>query len=723
MIFSNKNNKLLNVFDNIDSDDCKSKINILIVLLLKYVDLINYKPKMVNNKEYKKTLIQNKEAVMLYLRLSLDVLCDHNINEKILDNENLDYICDLKGNLDLKSLKGKKLLLQQIRNSFAHKSGKIIFFIEDGIKKVRFDNKSWFSIKVNVSDINKLFEKIEVLNENNKAQKLISSAISFVDKNEFSKIKGDSSIIILLNLLMCYNKESIFDVFMQTQTSFIDASKFEINSTENLSQFIDKAKKIFFERYNITFHSEKDRLSYNNEWKTLLGDYSSSIFSQLNNTYNIENMPYDTYTCKHIPVPIFLKYLRDANSHGRIKITDDYFIFYNQEKGSNSKPYFFIKIQKQDLVEFLNKDYFVESLITSINEHRSEFSREFYLLEKSESANSIANYIDIYRNRMKGMSEIEVIEYMYKNNKFSSYLMEFPDQVKDFINYRLNDGTLLLSRIISFESMKINEFQKKLDSNYTSEFMSRCLNKGQKLYSNYIENGDDNFFKTLYSFERNLDTFEPNIIISEFNELSKDDSKIIFEGADEMKEEFEEGNAYLDISEESARILVELGMQTSKRREIDKIMLAIGLRKDKRADMNSTVKEKRYTIKNIQKHGSLAHVYLNTSKENLKLFIKKNRTVSIAICVALAVKLLNLGVAICGNKLGFNIFSLPPEILLVSLSSTLALNFSLRFAARTKTKLDNEILKQSKRVEMYSDDDIGGEQLATRNNGSNNIRK
>lgn len=107
MIFSNKNNKLLNVFDNIDSDDCKSKINILIVLLLKYVDLINYKPKMVNNKEYKKTLIQNKEAVMLYLRLSLDVLCDHNINEKILDNENLDYICDLKGNLDLKSLKGK----------------------------------------------------------------------------------------------------------------------------------------------------------------------------------------------------------------------------------------------------------------------------------------------------------------------------------------------------------------------------------------------------------------------------------------------------------------------------------------------------------------------------------------------------------------------------------------------------------------------------------------
>ncbi|HQC83716.1 MAG TPA: hypothetical protein PLB45_02445 [Bacilli bacterium] len=169
----------------------------------------------------------------MFLNLESDILSNQVIDENIILNENMDYIKILKGNLDLKTLDGKKLLLNQIRNAFAHKSGQINFYAEENTKKVRIDNKSWFSIEANLTNLNSLLNKIIVKDSKNNVQKMMIDTISNIQNNNFQNISDNAVIVMLLNLLMCYNKESLFDKFMLTQSSFIDASNFKINSTEN----------------------------------------------------------------------------------------------------------------------------------------------------------------------------------------------------------------------------------------------------------------------------------------------------------------------------------------------------------------------------------------------------------------------------------------------------------------------------------------------------------
>lgn len=636
-----KRNKVeLDMFTNKDSDNCKDKYNNLIYLLTEFiVESKDINLNKLSSIKYSKLLNYNKDAIILYLNLVEDVLTNQTIDETILDNKNMSFITDLNGNLNLNTLEGKKLVLNQIRNAYAHKSGKIYFFEDNGVKKVKIDNKSWFSIEAKLDDLNKLFKDITIVDSNNEIQTDIEKTIECVQTENYKDIPEDAAIILKLNLLMCYNKESIFDRFMQTQTSFIDASKFEINSTANWNYTEASLRRSFFDKFDIFFHSDSDKDSYINEWKPIVDIYSNVVLSGIKYTYNTKNMPFDTYTQKHIPIPLFLTALRNANCHGRIRIQGDKIVFYDQNNGSTSQPYFYMSIDKKDLLEFLSSDYFDESIFTTIDKHQNEHNLSLYLLERAESANNFANYMDIYKSRLQSLSEIDVIKFMYDNNKFSSYLMEYPKQVDEFLNYKLSDGTLLINLIESFyigpnmnkkrvrndsshyfkEGVKIydsvltdelealNTIEKEKPSDYDPLLKILLKYKGSykiSLDENYA------FFNMYYAFLRNLKSIQPNINPVNISELTEEEKNIILAGSEALKEEFLDNGVILDpkyISD--IRTLIEIGMQQSRKSEFSKIKSACAFAETIKKDAKEETEERRYTITNVEKRSNISKIY------------------------------------------------------------------------------------------------------------------
>jgi hypothetical protein len=670
----NKTNKLLknnqiafDMYNNLNSDDCKSKYNSLIYFIAIFITELkqgNYSKKEI--KYYLDILKYNKESILMYLNLGNDILSNQVIDENVLLKENMDYIKDLKGNLDLITLNGKKLILNQIRNAFAHKSGKINFYVENNIKKVKIDNKGWFSIETNLSDLNNLLSKIIIRDSKNKVQRIMLDTINNIQNDYYQNISENAVIIILMNLLMCYNKESLFDKFMLTQSSFIDASNFTINSTNDWNCSETKLRQIFFDKFNILFHSSADKNAYNNEWKSIVNIDDSTNVADLTYIYDEKKMPFDNYTKRHIPIPIFMNFLRNANSHGRIIIEGDNFIFYDQEDSTYSKPYIYMKINKEELLKFIFSDYFVESITTTIDDHQSKYLSNLYLLEQAQSVNNFSNYIDIYRNRMPHLSEIETIKYMYDNNKFSSYLIEYPEQINSFLEYKLKDGVKLTSLLCQFNSIpndsinNININSKKNNKLKLSfalfglELYSIILNDSIKnikdLDKNIIKNKNYKFFELYYLFMRNLKTVSPNIHYDNINQLDNNTQQKIKLGIKELQYEFIDNDVFLEDSESSKKIFIEIGMQNSNLNEIDKITLAIALGKEKETIKSKEKQENRYTIKSIEKHNSLAHIYEESASNNYKLASEDKKRIAKVLAVNLGVRLFNAGITMWSNK-------------------------------------------------------------------------
>ena len=328
---------------------------------------------------------------------------------------------------------------------------------------------------------------------------------------------------------------------MLTQSSFIDASNFSINSTSNWNYSESKLRRRFFDKFNILFHSSNDQNSYNNEWKSIVDISNSTNTADATYIYDITKMPFDNYTKRHIPIPIFMNFLRNANSHGRIKIEGDSFIFYDQENSANSQPYFYMKINKENLLKFIFNDYFVESITTTIDAHQNKYSFNLYLLEQAESVNNFSNYIDIYRNRISHLSEIEVIKYMYENNKFSSYLMEYPEQINSFLEYRLKDGKKLITLLCQLSNTSENIFNNiNINSKKNNRLKISFDKIGLELYSQFLndtiesiknndvlKNKDYDFFKLYYLFAKNLKNINPNIGYNSISQLDVETKKKI----------------------------------------------------------------------------------------------------------------------------------------------------------------------------------------------------
>ena len=706
----NKNKVQFDMFNNIDNDNCKSKYNSLMYFLLGYIE--DLKSNVYTKKErqhYTNILKHNKETILMYLNMVVDILDNQNIDEALLNNEDLSYINVIRGNLDLTTLTGKKTVITQIRNAFAHKSGKITFFTDNDIKKVRIENSGWFAIEADLNQLNKLLESIIVKDSNNNIQSLILDTIDKVKKNNYKDISEDSMIIILLNLLMCYNKESIFDQYMASQSSFIDASSFEINSTPNWSCDERSLKKTFFNRYKLLFKSNEDKNAYINDWKSIVDIDSLTNIPTNNYLYDISKMPVDVDTNKHIPIPLFMNFLRNANCHGRIIIQGDDFIFYDQENAPGSPKYFYMKINKKDLLKFLSEDYFVESITTSIDKHKVKSESELYLIEQAESVNNFANYINIFRNKLQSLPELEVIKYMYDNNKFSSYLMEYPEMTDEFLNYRLSNGTLLIDHLCRITNVNKSKYSS-MKSNRNKLLNIKSLNKGTELYNEYfkdyiskvkdpksidLESKTYEFFKTYYLYLRNIKTINPNI--TNGNQITPE----LIQEIKELQEEFIDNDVMLTLYDKNKSLLTKIGLYASKEREINKILFICSYNKYLKENESLKREDNRYTIKNVEKHSSLAHVFAESAhvnKERLSIFFNRYKKV---FFVAMGLKMFNAIFVMVKNKLGYGVDPLTEAMLyalsIPIMSSTIFYNLQ---EAQSKAV---EIDKQNRRIDKYSE--------------------
>ena len=717
----NKNKVQFNMFSNIDNENCKSKYNSLMYFLLGYIeDLKNniYTKKGIQH--YTNILKHNKETILMYLNMVIDVLNNQNIDETILNNEDFSYITDLKGTLDLTTLTGKKVVLTQIRNAFAHKSGKITFYTDTEVKKVRIENSGWFAIEADLNQLNKLLETILIKDPNNNIQSLILDTIDKVKKDKYKDISEDAMTIILLNLLMCYNKESIFDQYMASQSSFIDASLFEINSTPNWSCDERSLKKTFFNRYKLLFKSKDDKDSYENEWKSIVDIDTLTNIPTNNYLYDISKMPIDTDTNKHIPIPLFMNFLRNANCHGRIMIQGDDFIFYDQENAPGSPQYFYIKINKKDLLKFLSEDYFVESITTPIKKHRIKSESDLYLIEQAESINSFDNYMNIYRSRLNTLSELEVIKYIYDNNKFSSYLMEYPEMTDEFLNYRLSNGILLIDYL--YRITKSNKSKHTYITNKKHELL-KCNSelKGLKLYKDFFDgciantrnsnNKIYDFFKIYYLYLRNIRTINPNI--TNGNQITAE----LIQEIQELQKEFIDNGVHVSTDDP---ILMKLGLYSSKEREINKIIFVCTYNKYMKMRESQKNENNRYTIKNVEKHSSLAHIYTQSAKDNkhkAKIYFDRYKKIFIA---AVGLKLFNSFITLIRNKYGYSLDPWTEALIYMIYIQISSLSVWLNYY-KTRDKAV-EMYKQDERIEKYSEEkDVNSD--AIRTDGRNPIRR
>ena len=729
----NKDETVFDMFNNKDNDECKTKYNYLIYFMLEYFMNDENNLSIKEKQYYDRVLNYNKEAILLYLYVALDILGNQDIDEKILDSEDLSSINDLKGNLDVNSLKGKMIIVNQIRNAFAHKSGKVNFYIDNGVKKVRIDNKNWFSIDTKVEDLNSLFSNIIVKNDNNKIQKEIIDTIDKIKRSEYDNITDNSIIILMINLLMCYNKESVFDQYMLGQSSFIDASMFSVNSTENWNFINDRMQRNFFDKFNIDFYSDKDKSSYESEWKAIYDIESSFLRKDNNYIYDTSKMPIDSYTNKHIPIPIFLRYIRDANSHGRIEINGDNFTFYDNENGIGAKPYFYMSINKDDLINFIFSDYFVESLLTPIKVHKNLQQNNLYLLERAQSANEFSNYINVYKNRMPNLSEVEVIKYMYDNNKFSSYLMEYPEQVDTFLNYQLSDGRKLTDVLCDFSNSQKDKFNNiNINKKDIYKYKNHCLDIGYKLYAEWFldsfeKSKDPNFetkkhygfFVLLYLFQSNLKSIHPNNILSKDDGFDKIDSSVLNE-SEYLQKEIMENDIYFDDSQFSKRILIEVGMQQSRKNELDKIILACALNKAIKKKENATEeqKESEMNITNVNKRSNLARGMEKSSYENVLIsnYDMKKRAKLVALNVGTHV--INGAIAVLATRNSADPALVANTLMVTYPTSIFLINLALR-------KTWEDVLKDKKRINnnssifnKYSEKNLGGMESEIKDNGS-----
>ena len=506
--------KEINLFNNDNFDDCKSKLNSIIYILFgmqkdRNQDSLSY--------IYK----HNKNALLFYLNIAKDIFNNQNINESILMGLDLSFINVEKGPFDINTLEGRVILINQIRNSFAHKSGLLNFYIEDGKQMVKINNKAWFSITCELDKLNNLFDSIS-----NKS--IIDDVINSIKNDDYSSISEDGKILVYLNALMCYNKESMFDTYMLSQTSLMDASKFKVTTSDIWINDKKSINRNFFDKFNLSFNNEEDKTNCNSEWGNIINNSLND--KEFTYTYNQDHFAYDNHSKKHIPTPLLLRAFRDACSHGFIEINGDTFIFYDKNEKTNNGIEIKLEINKNDLIKFLNNDYFTECLLTSVSDHKTVNTNELYVLEQMKSKSKFNNYMNIFKSRFLYLNEKELILYMYDNNKFSSYLLENPKELENFKEYTLEDGTKLYDFL--FESAKKSQFpsDKPIENRdmlnvIRLDLMVNCFNSLIDYYKVLIEDYDNTkkdynndcykFFILYNLFLRNINTITPNMDMHE----------------------------------------------------------------------------------------------------------------------------------------------------------------------------------------------------------------
>lgn len=494
-----------------------------------------------------------------------------------------------------------KMILKNIRNAFDHASG----IVETDEKNITITNnqrmKNGSVVKFSVRQskenlINLLKKSIENQKQSeNTILKTLLSDIEKIENNNFRDISNELSYIILMNLLLCYNKESLIDKYIKSQTSFLDLSKFDITTEQDWSE--REINDEFLSIYKPVFKSDSDRKSFNKEWRGRYYKFNYSADQAF--IYDIDKYPVDSRVNKHIPTPIVFKHLRDANAHGWIEFKDDKVFLYDRKK-KNSTPYIEISISQDDLWDFLSHDIFYESMHTYVEMFSTERDNEMFYFERAQSANDFEDYIRIYELRFPHKNKKEVIEYLLDNNKISAYILEHPDKIESVLNYKINTKTTIMQYALLKSGLTIEDLNREMTS-FGKVNKEWCKNYKYiiKKYMDALKDKDLDFFKAYFCFLYNKDRIKDYL---DYNNLNDEENKFVEQEAEKLKIKLK--NSLISIPMKNPIILTEVMLTMFPRKDatvfIDVVSAVHSYNK-----LHKRTQTSQFTVSNVERYSSL----------------------------------------------------------------------------------------------------------------------
>ena len=553
--------------------------------------------RLINTKQF----IEKKDDILLYLYTVAVNLANEdyvaNINT-IPEFSNIEFIEN--SNNYVPGIKNK-MILKNIRNVFDHASG-IVETNEENITIInnqRMKNGSVvkFSVRQSKENLIKLLKK-SIANQKqseNPIMKTLLKDIEEIENNNFENISNELSYIILMNLLLCYNKESLIDKYIKSQTSFLDLSKFDITTEQDWDK--REINDEFLSIYKPVFKNDSDRKSFNKEWR---GRYKFNYSADQAFIYDIDKYPVDSRTNKHIPTPIVLKHLRDANAHGWIEFKDDKVFLYDRKK-KNSTPYLEISISRYNLWNFLSHDIFYESMHTYVDTFSTERDDEMFYFERAQSANDFEDYIRIYELRFPHKNKKEIIEYLLNNNKISTYILEHPDKIQSVLNYKINTKTTIMQYALLKSGLTIEDLNGEMRSfGKINKEWGKNYKYIIKKYMDAIKGKDLDFFKAYFCFLYNKDRIKDYL---DYNNLNDEENKFVEQEAEKLKIKLR--NSLISIPMKNPIILTEVMLTMFPRKDatvfIDAISAVNSYNK-----LHQRTQIKKFTVSNVERYSSLA---------------------------------------------------------------------------------------------------------------------
>ena len=451
----------------------------------------------------------SKKDIVLFLYYVIATMTnqdyvDNHIMDNITEFNNIQFI-ENTNNYQPCTPGHNRKILENVRNTFAHKSGIVEYENDDIIisnSKKYGNNEFKFKIKIKEDDLIKIFQK-STSKHRESENRVIKQLFDYINNIEKGKIISNEDIgyVMLLNLIFSFNKESTFDKYMEFGGESLDLSsilvrnsRFSKDNDEFLNYFeINEVNPITMEE-EVLFHKERLELAKK-------GINIQSISHEKKCMWNTKKMAFDADLGVHIPNEIVLYHMRNALSHGFLDIQGNKFNFWDNRKPkkSDSPNYFEFEIERDVLKELLKEDYFKEGLCTLEKYHSKDYKNHFYRTELSQIHVSFENFMQYYANRFPQFSKKQLIKYMYDNNKFSTYLFEHPDNIIGFTRYIVPEEHKLLvdciKEIAGIEDSHI------LFGNPDTLYDSQVT--GVESFGNYMAYGDLSYYEALLQYYKN----------------------------------------------------------------------------------------------------------------------------------------------------------------------------------------------------------------------------
>lgn len=451
---------------------------------------------LINDSEYSINDSDDKDNLILYLNLIILIANNDNYikQDRGLYNctEELKRVTFLRNESNYIVGQNNRKILKTIRNSFVHGSGRItikdnnLIISNDTMPNNPEKNRNT-TMHIEKKDLINLLKKVSnsIENTNNN---VVIECYEMIEKITSGKeLKGKKyGYILLMTLLFSYNKESIYDKFMNFIDYSIDFSDVKVNDTRLINDESQRNIKSFYEDNNMIYKSVEDEILYKKDILKLAkkGYFIEDIEGAKNIVWDPSLMAKDTELEIFIPNNLLMAHLRNAVSHGFVIFKENYIEFNDYDK-KNGK-YFNIEMPYGKIDEILLNNYFKEGVSTFIETHII-MNNLMYRTSLSISKNSFSEYFSVYRRKFYNMDENEVLNYMIENHKISSYLYENPNNIREFLTFYLPDNNIFILDYIC----------KYYGYEYSEEDYIDVLLQGPKIWYNNVKTGIDNFSEYL----------------------------------------------------------------------------------------------------------------------------------------------------------------------------------------------------------------------------------